>query len=162
MMGGPMGPGGPGDMVGGPMMGGPMGRGGPGDMMGGPMGPGGPGGMMDMMGGMMDMMGGPMMGGPGDMMGGMMDMKGGPMGPGGPGGMMDMMGMMQMDSPSFDPNSRGREEVSVGLGVNYYIRKGQLKGHRFALEWETPVKEDFDGVQVKVDSVWMLGWQYAW
>ena len=67
-----------------------------------------------------------------------------------------------MDSPSFDPNSRGREEVSVGLGVNYYVRKGQLKGHRFALEWETPVKEDFDGVQMKVDSIWMLGWQYAW
>ena len=67
-----------------------------------------------------------------------------------------------MKSPSFDPNSRGREEAHVGLGANYYIRKGQLKGHRFALEWETPVKEDFDGVQMKVDSIWTLGWQYAW
>lgn len=67
-----------------------------------------------------------------------------------------------MDSPSFDPNSRGREEAYVGLGANYYFRKGQLKGHRLALEWETPVKEDFDGVQMKIDSIWTLGWQYAW
>jgi len=67
-----------------------------------------------------------------------------------------------MDSPSFDPNSRGREEVNLGLGVNYYIREGQLKGHRFAVEWETPIKEDFDGVQMKIDSIWTVGWQYAW
>tara|TARA_B100001123_G_scaffold342356_1_gene388408 strand:- start:4425 stop:5432 length:1008 start_codon:yes stop_codon:yes gene_type:complete len=67
-----------------------------------------------------------------------------------------------MDSPSFDPSSRGREEVNLGLGVNYYIREGQLKGHRFAVEWETPIKEDFDGVQMKIDSIWTVGWQYAW
>jgi len=67
-----------------------------------------------------------------------------------------------MDSPSFDPNSRSREEVNLGLGVNYYIREGQLKGHRFAVEWETPIKEDFDGVQMKIDSIWTVGWQYAW
>ena len=67
-----------------------------------------------------------------------------------------------MDSPSFDPNSRGREEVNVGLGLNYYVRNGQLKGHRFAVEWETPIKEDLDGVQMKIDSIWTLGWQYAW
>jgi len=72
----------------------------------------------------------------------------------------EMRGMM--DSPSFDPSSRGREELSVGLGANYYFRKGQLKGHRLALEWETPVGEDFDGVQMKVDSIWTVGWQYAW
>jgi len=74
----------------------------------------------------------------------------------------DMVMMTTMDSPSFDPNSRGREEINVGLGLNYYIRNGQLKGHRFALEWETPIDEDFDGVQMKVDSIWTLGWQYAW
>tara|TARA_B100000959_G_scaffold285359_1_gene359893 strand:- start:155 stop:1159 length:1005 start_codon:yes stop_codon:yes gene_type:complete len=67
-----------------------------------------------------------------------------------------------MDSPTFNPNSRGREVVSVGLGLNYFFRGEQLKGHRFALEWETPLKEDFDGVQLKVDSIWALGWQYAW
>jgi hypothetical protein len=67
-----------------------------------------------------------------------------------------------MDSPSFDPNSRSREEVNVGIGLNYYIRDGQLKGHRFAVEWETPIKEDFDGVQMKIDSIWTVGWQYAW
>ena len=74
---------------------------------------------------------------------------------------MPMMGM-PMDSPGFDPASYGRDLSTFGLGLNYYCRNGTFKGHRLALEWETPMSEDVNGVQLETDSIWTLGWQYAW
>ena len=72
----------------------------------------------------------------------------------------DNMGMM--DSPGFDPASQGRDISTFGLGLNYYRRNGTFKGHRLAVEWETPMSEDVNGVQLETDSIWSLGWQYAW
>ena len=72
----------------------------------------------------------------------------------------DNMGMM--DSPGFDPASQGRDISTFGLGLNYYCRNGTFKGHRLAVEWETPMSEDVNGVQLETDSIWSLGWQYAW
>jgi hypothetical protein len=72
----------------------------------------------------------------------------------------EMMGMM--DSPTFHPNSQGRDLTSVGLGLNYYFQSGALKGHRIAAEWETPIHQKVNGVQLELDSSWTLGWQYAW
>jgi hypothetical protein len=71
-----------------------------------------------------------------------------------------MMGMM--NNPSFDPASQGRDLSTFGLGLNYYCRNGTFKGHRLAVEWETPMSEDVNGVQLETDSIWSLGWQYAW
>ncbi len=70
------------------------------------------------------------------------------------------MGMM--NNPSFDPASQGRDLSTFGLGLNYYCRNGIFKGHRLAVEWETPLSEDVNGVQLETDSIWSLGWQYAW
>ena len=67
-----------------------------------------------------------------------------------------------MDSPGFDPASSGRDLSTFGLGLNYYCRNGTFKGHRLAVEWETPMSEDVNGVQLETDSIWSLGWQYAW
>ncbi|MDA7792106.1 hypothetical protein N8988_08620 [Opitutales bacterium] len=74
---------------------------------------------------------------------------------------MPMMGM-SMDSPTFDPESQGRDLTSVGLGLNYYFQSGTLKGHRIAAEWETPLDQKVNGVQLELDSTWTVGWQYAW
>jgi len=74
---------------------------------------------------------------------------------------MPMMGM-SMDSPTFDPESQGRDLTSVGLGLNYYFQSGALKGHRIAAEWETPLDQKVNGVQLELDSTWTVGWQYAW
>ena len=71
-----------------------------------------------------------------------------------------MMGMM--NNPGFDPASQGRDLSTFGLGLNYYCRNGTFKGHRLAVEWETPMSEDVNGVQLETDSIWSLGWQYAW
>ena len=73
----------------------------------------------------------------------------------------EMMGGA-MDSPTFDPNSQGRDITTFGLGLNYYFQNGGLSGHRLAAEWETPIDQKVNGVQLELDSVWTLGWQYAW
>jgi hypothetical protein len=65
-------------------------------------------------------------------------------------------------SPSNHPDHQGRDLTSVGLGLNYYFQSGALKGHRIAAEWETPIHQKVNGVQLELDSSWTLGWQYAW
>ncbi len=67
-----------------------------------------------------------------------------------------------MKSPSLETESQGRDLTSVGLGLNYYFQSGALKGHRIAAEWETPINQKVNGVQLELDSSWTLGWQYAW
>ena len=69
---------------------------------------------------------------------------------------------MMMASPSFQTASQGRDMTTFGLGLNYYFQNGGLSGHRLAAEWETPIDQKVNGVQLELDSVWTLGWQYAW
>jgi hypothetical protein len=70
--------------------------------------------------------------------------------------------MMKMMSPALNPNSQGRDITTFGLGLNYYFKDGGLSGHRLAAEWETPLDQKVNGVQLELDSTWTLGWQYAW
>tara|TARA_B100001248_G_scaffold66328_1_gene46564 strand:+ start:860 stop:1858 length:999 start_codon:yes stop_codon:yes gene_type:complete len=69
---------------------------------------------------------------------------------------------MIMASPGFQTANQGRDITIFGLGLNYYFQNGGLSGHRLAAEWETPVDQKVNGVQLEFDSVWTLGWQYAW
>ncbi len=68
----------------------------------------------------------------------------------------------KMMSPSNRPDHQGRDLTAFGLGLNYYFQNGGLSGHRLAAEWETPVDQKVNGVQLELDSVWTIGWQYAW
>ena len=70
--------------------------------------------------------------------------------------------MNEAMSPALDPKSQGRDITTFGLGLNYYFQNGGLSGHRLAAEWETPIDQKVNGVQMELDSVWTLGWQYAW
>ena len=70
--------------------------------------------------------------------------------------------MMKMMSPALNNKSQGRDIATFGLGLNYYFQAGELQGHRFAAEWETPLDQKANGVQLELDSIWTLGWQYAW
>ena len=65
-------------------------------------------------------------------------------------------------SPSNHPDHQGRDLTSLGLGLNYYFQSGALQGHRIAAEWETPLDQKVNGVQLELDSTWTVGWQYAW
>ena len=70
--------------------------------------------------------------------------------------------MQRNMTPAKDPAHQGRDLTSAGLGLNYYFQSGALKGHRIAAEWETPIHQKVNGVQLELDSSWTLGWQYAW
>ena len=70
--------------------------------------------------------------------------------------------MNEAMSPALNPNSQGRDITTFGLGLNYYFKDGGLSGHRLAAEWETPIDQKVNGVQLELDSTWTLGWQYAW
>ena len=70
--------------------------------------------------------------------------------------------MMKMMSPTLNPNSQGRDLTTFGLGLNYYFLNYGLNGHRVAAEWEAPIDQKVNGVQLELDSVWTIGWQYAW
>ena len=69
---------------------------------------------------------------------------------------------MMMPTPGFQTASQGRDITTFGLGLNYYFQNGGLAGHRLAAEWETPIDQKVNGVQLEFDSTWTLGWQYAW
>ena len=77
-------------------------------------------------------------------------------------GFDSQMEMMKGMSSGYDSTHQGRDLSTFGLGLNYYCRNGTFKGHRLAVEWETPMSEDVNGVQLETDSIWTLGWQYAW
>ena len=72
-------------------------------------------------------------------------------------GLTAMQKMMVRETPT----SQGRDLTTFGLGLNYYFQEGGLDGHRLAVEWETPIDQKVNGVQLELDSVWTLGWQYA-
>jgi hypothetical protein len=74
----------------------------------------------------------------------------------------DIKAMNKMMSSGYRADHQGRDLSTFGLGLNYYCRNGTFKGHRLAVEWETPMSEDVNGVQLETDSIWSLGWQYAW
>ena len=70
--------------------------------------------------------------------------------------------MQKNMSPGNQASSQGRDITTFGLGLNYYFQNNGLSGHRLAAEWETPIDQKVNGVQLELDSVWTLGWQYAW
>jgi hypothetical protein len=63
--------------------------------------------------------------------------------------------------PTADPDLRGGERLDALLGLNVYVRKGPLRGHRFALEAGVPFYQHLDGPQLETDWRAVLGWQLA-
>ncbi|WP_394174495.1 transporter family protein [Thalassotalea litorea] len=54
-----------------------------------------------------------------------------------------------------NPHNYGFDRIDLGLGINTVI----THGHRAALEWELPIYEDVNGVQMAMDSMLTLGYQ---
>ena len=63
-------------------------------------------------------------------------------------------------SPVFSKD-QGHRKVNISGGINFVIPSGELKGHRLALEYNNPIYQYFDGLQMKSDKRVTLGWQYA-
>ena len=60
-----------------------------------------------------------------------------------------------------DPQNYGGARTNAGISLNYLGQEGFLKGHRFAVEYTFNVLEDLQGVQMSMDDMWTVGYQYA-
>ncbi len=56
-----------------------------------------------------------------------------------------------------NPDNYGGERLDLGLGINFVTHHG----HRFALEYEIPIQQDVNGVQMEMQSMLTLGYQFA-
>lgn len=55
----------------------------------------------------------------------------------------------------------GGERSVAALGFNLVGQRGLLRGHRFALEYQTPINQDLNGIQLELDGSITFGYQYA-
>lgn len=60
-----------------------------------------------------------------------------------------------------DPNNYGGERVDILFGVNLVGQKGDLCGHRAAIEFGVPIYQDLNGPQMETDWTLTVGWQKA-
>jgi hypothetical protein len=55
----------------------------------------------------------------------------------------------------------GGNTLDLGVGLNFVIPKGVLKGNRFSVEALFPVDQDLNGIQLERDFTLVAGWQWS-
>lgn len=60
-----------------------------------------------------------------------------------------------------DTDNSGGTQLNLGLGFNTYIPDGKLKDFRFSFEYELPLYQSLNGIQLETKSVFVFGLQYA-
>ena len=60
-----------------------------------------------------------------------------------------------------DPDNYGGDYAFASIGVNYLGQESFIKNHRLALEYSFPVLQDVNGVQMSMDHMFTIGYQYA-
>lgn len=74
-------------------------------------------------------------------------------------------------NPPFAPSRRtvptafsenyGGTTVEAGIGLNFYLPRGSLRGHRLAVEMLFPLYRDLNGYRLETDWTVIVGWQKA-
>ncbi|MEJ2682550.1 MAG: transporter [Gammaproteobacteria bacterium] len=60
-----------------------------------------------------------------------------------------------------NPENYGGNRWDLGFGVNVVGQDNALRGHRLALEYQSTIDQDANGVQLEMQSMLTLGYQYA-
>jgi len=60
-----------------------------------------------------------------------------------------------------NPKNYGGERVDLALGFNFLGQRAAVRGHRLALEYEQPIAQHVNGVQLEMHDMFTLGYQYA-
>jgi len=60
-----------------------------------------------------------------------------------------------------NPDNFGGDFIDVAFGANFVVQSGTLRGHRIALEYTKPIKQDVNGVQMEMQDMVTLGYQVA-
>lgn len=66
-----------------------------------------------------------------------------------------------LEDPRANPFATGGVRTQLPFGFTLHIREGVLRGHRFSVEYLTPIHEDLNGPQLQADNTILLGWQVA-
>ncbi len=66
--------------------------------------------------------------------------------------------MMKTVSPGVETSNSGGDTLSGSVGINCLFENG----HRIAAEYQVPLDQDLDGIQMERNRTATIGWQYAW
>jgi hypothetical protein len=58
------------------------------------------------------------------------------------------------------PDNQGGKFLDVGLGLNLSVPTGHLAGNLLSLEWLEPVRDDFNGFQIRRRGMLTARWQF--
>lgn len=72
----------------------------------------------------------------------------------------DLVGVRM--APPMDPDNYGGTFAEAGIGLNFYMSQGSLKGNRLAVEFIAPIYQDVNGLQMEREWGLIAGWQFAW
>jgi hypothetical protein len=61
-----------------------------------------------------------------------------------------------------NPANYGGERVDLGIGLNLVGQQGIIRGHRLALEYLSTIDQNANGVQMEMQAMLTLGYQYAY
>ena len=63
--------------------------------------------------------------------------------------------------PTANTDNYGGERSVAALGVNLVGQSGFLRGHRLAMEYQRPIHQDVNGIQMELDDAISFSYQYA-
>lgn len=66
-----------------------------------------------------------------------------------------------MMMPLFDVGNSGKDIFAGGLGLNYYVPEGSFKDFRIGLEYQLPIYQDVNGIQMEQTEMITAGIQYT-
>ena len=65
-------------------------------------------------------------------------------------------------NPSQETANYGGRSYYLGFSLNIVGQDEQIRGHRLALEFLTPLKQDLNGLQMEKGNSLILAYQKAW
>jgi hypothetical protein len=60
-----------------------------------------------------------------------------------------------------DPDNYGGNTLMAHWGLNWVGQSGYLRGHRIGLEYSRPIRQNLNGIQMEMQDMLTLGYQYA-
>ena len=60
-----------------------------------------------------------------------------------------------------NPDNFGGERIDLGVGITLIGSEGAQKGHRLALEYETTIDQDVNGIQMEMQDMLTIGYQFS-
>jgi hypothetical protein len=64
--------------------------------------------------------------------------------------------------PTADPKNLGGDRLDIGLGIKFTPCHGTLLNHIIGLEYQLPIRQNLNGPQLAIDSIFHVAWSYIW